>query len=576
MKSFFRLLLLLVTATALFPSCKNASPKQTKFIPKDAAFVAMLNTSSVKSKLVKSQATIENLLKSISHNSDTALDKGKKEWEDLKNSGVDLDENIYASVVQKDGGMRMGQMPMASSSVVSVVAGLEDASKFEAYLKKKDATAQIKKEKEFSYSSNENNMVAWGKDVIIFMTYNSAPSMPELDSIAPAFEVKPTQLPEPFDIKAEMISYFNLKEDESIASIAQFRELATGKADGSLWMNASSTASQVPFPLPKLNELLENSYTAATINFEDGRVVMNSKTYTSDAMGDLLEKYSGSTVDLDLVKNYPSDNINAFFVSSFNPEFFTGLVKFLEVGSFVDGFIKKSIGPDYGLQDILKAIKGDVAVVVSDMNVRGADSATMVKEVKQANTNQSFNKAKVLVNVSVADKVQFNRLMDKLVEQKMMVKANNEYKLAPELAGAGFKVSLDDKSFLIASDSSIITQYKSGTAKSNIDAAILDGFKGKSAAGFVDLEKILSTIVPNASDAESVASAKATFKNIKAYAENFKGKTIEGTMEINMKDEKENSLTSLLKFFAASAKTIERNSTIKKEVLDSSRLKAEE
>ena len=83
-----------------------------------------------------------------------------------------------------------------------------------------------------------------------------------------------------------------------------------------------------------------------------------------------------------------------------------------------------------------------------------------------------------------------------------------------------------------------------------ISQHILDEFKEKSTAGFVDLERIINSVVPNPTNAESLASAKATFKNIKGSTDNFKGKHIEGRIEVNFKDEKENSLTSLLKFMA--------------------------
>jgi hypothetical protein len=149
--------------------------------------------------------------------------------------------------------------------------------------------------------------------------------------------------------------------------------------------------------------------------------------------------------------------------------------------------------------------------------------------------------------------------MDKLVEQQMMVKVNNQYSLSPALRSLGYQVSLDEKNFIIASDSAVISQYKTGTAKSNIDASLLDGFKGKSSAGFVDLEKIMNAMPADSISAESLAIARNTFKNIRGYTENFNGKHIQGRMEINMKNDKENSLTSLLKFMAVAGNNIQKH-----------------
>ena len=71
------------------------------------------------------------------------------------------------------------------------------------------------------------------------------------------------------------------------------------------------------------------------------------------------------------------------------------------------------------------------------------------------------------------------------------------------------------------------------------------------------------------SNTESLNAAKATFKNIRGYTDNYNGKHIEGHMEINLKDAKENSLTSILKFFAASAKNFQQKTRIESDVTDS-------
>ena len=131
MKLITRLTILLMMSTVIFTSCKKSAPKQTKHIPKNALFVAAINTKAITNKLAKSEATVENLFKSMS-DSDTALNNGKKEWEEFKNSGIDLSENFYVSVVQQGGGMGMG----GGSNVITGVGGLKDAGKLEAYIKK--------------------------------------------------------------------------------------------------------------------------------------------------------------------------------------------------------------------------------------------------------------------------------------------------------------------------------------------------------------------------------------------------------------------------------------------------------
>jgi hypothetical protein len=159
MKSLIRTLLILIIAASFITSCKKAAPKQARHIPKNAVFVATLNTKSLKDKLAKNQATLENILKSVT-GSDTSVSKGKQEWEDLQASGVDLDDNFYIAVVQK--GAVMGTN--TGTMVTTTIGTMNDAKKLEAYIKKKQPNSEIRKEKNYSYTTvSGDNMVAWQK-----------------------------------------------------------------------------------------------------------------------------------------------------------------------------------------------------------------------------------------------------------------------------------------------------------------------------------------------------------------------------------------------------------------------------
>ena len=63
MNPLIRLSLLLLIVIGMCTSCKKAVPKQAKHIPKNAVFVAGINTKSLAGKLEKNQATIERIIK---------------------------------------------------------------------------------------------------------------------------------------------------------------------------------------------------------------------------------------------------------------------------------------------------------------------------------------------------------------------------------------------------------------------------------------------------------------------------------------------------------------------------------
>ncbi len=551
MKSI-RLCLLLIISAAFITSCKKSVPKQTKYIPKNAVFVATINTKSLQSKLMKNQATLENIIKNVS-GSDTSVTKGKQEWEDLLASGIDLDENFYVAVVNKGGGMTTGKGTM----VTSAIGALKDEGKLEAYIKKKDPASEVRKEKDYSYSTiHGDNIVAWGKDVVIMISYQKTFSTNDMeyDSATHSFNLR-NPANSVNDMKTEVESDFNLKEDESVASIPEFRDLMQEKSDASIWVNSSASIGDLPLPLPKLKELFSNSFTAAKVNFEDGKIVLDSKSYYSSQLKDILKKSSGSTADLGLIENYPSDNINGFGAFSFNPELINELVKYLEVGGVVDMYLTKMMGSNYTLPEALKAIKGDFAVIVSDFaSAPAADTATGMRQGSMPNL-------KMLLNIPVGDKVQMDRLLDRLVSMQMLVKTNGQYSLTPNLQKVGYQLTADDKNVFIASDENLLNQYKAKSKKANLNKDVMSDLKGKSGIMYVNIESILNGMNSsgNVQVNNVLPKAKETFKDMEAYTENFNGKYVEGHAELHFKNEKDNSLTSLLGFIEVASKNVNRS-----------------
>jgi hypothetical protein len=545
MKSVIRMALLLVMATALFTSCKKPVPKTTTHIPKNASVVIGINTKNLHSKIEKNQDLLTSIFRTHA-SSDTSTNNAKQELEDLKNSGLDLQENFYVSMIRKGGGMGA-----AARNIIAVVGGVKDASKLGAYISKKHPTSEVKKEKDYSYASVDgDNMIAWNDEVAVFIrneqTYSGGM---EYDSTTHTFNLKRPGN-NSSDLKSEVDTYFTLKEDNSVASIPEFRDLMQEQVDATLWANSGASLESFPVTLPNVRELLANSYTAGTLNFEDGKIEIKSKSYYSQQLRDILKKYTGPVADVNLIENYPSNNINGFLVFAFNPEVINAVVRYLQVGGVVDNFLTKTMGTNYTLQEMLKAIKGDFAVMFSDFQIGSPKAINQTIEGQQIQT-VTYNSGNLLINVPVGDKVEMRKLMDNLAKNGLVTKVNNEYKLTQQVRGLGIKLSVDDKNLLIATDSSLITKYKSKAGKLKIANDVMNDFKGKSAIFYLDIENILNGVAGNPADTSNqkiLTKAKETFKDVKAYTNNFNGKYVEGHCEIRFKNTNENSLISLLQF----------------------------
>jgi hypothetical protein len=203
------------------------------------------------------------------------------------------------------------------------------------------------------------------------------------------------------------------------------------------------------------------------------------------------------------------------------------------------------------LSDVLKAIKGNFSIVVSDFQqTSGVANGAM----------QQIPSVKMIANIAVGDKVQMNRLMDNLVERQLMVKTPQGYALPTQLRNLGFEVTVDDKNIYLAKDAALLNQYKLKSTKATLPNDVINDFKGKSGIMYMNIESILNGVA-NQNDS-TLIKARATFKDARGYMNNFNGKSVESHYELRFKDEKENSLTSLLAFFTTASRNAKTTVTV--------------
>jgi hypothetical protein len=558
-------LLLITTVVITLASCGSKTPKETKYIPKDATAVVVVNPKSLEDKMKTGNLSLDSFVNKFNEKEDTANQaKAKKLWDDFKASGVSLDDNLFLFVVQK-GNMQKGQ-----STAVSVLATIKDEAKFEAYVKKQQEQLKdngIQKESNFSYLvSSYNSSVAWNKEVVIVTMYNKDSKM-SFDSLG-NYQT-PDETVTKKEQKAEVARYFSLKADETVGSIALFNDLFKEKADGYLFTTSSGTLaalSAMPLNLPKLQELLKDNYSTATFNFEDGKIVAKSVMHTNPMLSSLLKKYAGPTVNIAALEKFPSQNINGAMLVSFNPELFNGLLKELEVGGIVDGFLS---GQGLTSADIFKALKGEINVIVSDFTIASKEVTYPGYDGKPFTSTQTLPTAKLIFSASIGNKIAFDKIMEKAVQTGFVEKTSTGYRSGAAMAATNLFLMADDKNLIIASDSATYAAYTSGTGKATIDADVLSKLKGKSTATFVDIASLLTGAIAGVKDETGIkvmTATKNTFKNAIVTSDNFSGSSLSSYFEVNMSNTKQNSLVSTLNLISEIYAIIKADENKRKEM----------
>jgi len=541
MQAPFRFFLGFILITGLLTSCNNPSPNEAKYIPKDASAVLVIDPKNLHDKLEKSGINMDTLINRLFQRNAVDTADRKHFYEIKDDAGINWESKIFFFGLQST--------DQTNASVINLMAGISDATKFESFLKKQSffVNKSVQKEKGFSYILiNNESMISWNESIAIGSSYQNK-IKPIYDTVAMKFIV-PEKATNEKEMKAEVYKYFNQKESESLSSVDAFGKMFQSKSDGYAFSSTNrylSILGSMPLQLPKLEELVKDNYIASTLSFEDGKIVATATTYTNPFLSSILKRYAGPTVNLSLIENYPSENINMIMMASFNPEIFGGVLKQLEVEGLVNNFIEKT---GFTSQELYKTLKGDIAVVVSDLQMPSKDL-----KVKNDSTLTFERKplGKMIFNAPIGDPVAFAKIMNKAVELGYFSKNGSIYSAGKLMSFMGMYMRADDKNLIIASDSLTYVQYISNKNKAVISNDALNMLKGKSAIAYIDITNTIKGFLNNQNGdyKNSLVTAKETFKDLIISTDNFDGNSLKGKFEIRLNNEKQNSLVTLTSLF---------------------------
>lgn len=512
-KRIFSLTLAAFAAVIIFASCSKKSNKEGRYVPATAGVVMHINGESLNAKLPWEEIKQNNVFKKMI--ADTSVSSfAKSILENPENSGVNTKGDIIVFVV-KD-----------SLGGYSAVEGtIKDETKFKTML-----TSALKAGKEtskdgFTFYADEKTSVAYNKEKFI-VTYNT-PEVADMDkSIASPMDMDTTgnvQAPVATrDMNAISAAVLNLKEDASLAKDEKFSALMAEKGDAHFWFNAqyfSPTAALAGIgAMANLSKLYEGAITTATINFENGKINFDAKSYGGKEITALYKKYSGTDFDKTMVKNIPSKNLAGLFAFNFKPE---GVKEFLKLLN-LDGLVNLGAAQaGFNLDDFVKANKGDILIAVTD-----------IKEDSVTGKSADF-----IFAASINDKPSFNKIIDagKKFGGPMLGESNK------------YAYNVNDKYFVFTNNKATTDTYIAGTANTSFD--FIDKISGGPFGGFVNFQYIFNNLKPKATadslDVEMYNASAKIWDNLLISGGNFKDGGVTQHVEVNLLDKNTNSLKQL-------------------------------
>lgn len=522
--------LLLVAPIFLLAACGKTNT-QGKYIPKEAAFVLHVDGKSLSSKLswdevkqnpafaeISKDSTVPATMKTILNNPDSA--------------GIDTKTDLVLFALQDSVG-----------GYVAVEGTIKNEDQFKTFVKTVAGDGSENEADGVKFISKAPLCVGYTKDKFIYLF--DVPQMAQMDALSRRMQqdsIDVTPAVKSRDIFTACKTLFALSESSSLAKNDKFSALVKEAGDMHFFMNTEqltkSALSNPMMAMVNLDKLYKGSATTATLNFENGKINIDAKSYVGDDLAKLYKKYGDGKVSEDMLKRMPGKDIIGLMAIAYKPE---GIKEFLKLMN-LDGLVTMGLTKaGFTMDDFIKANKGDLVLGVSDFKM----------QTDTAHNDETYMREKPVFNfvfaVSIGDKDAFNKLIN--AGKKMGGEAFGEDGKAP------FAYSSNGTYFTIANNKETADKYLAGT-NSNVD--FINKINGQAFGGYLNIQLLLKSFEKEATrDSSARAAYDASVKmwdNVLMKGGDLSGNAIAQHIEVNLVDKTTNSLKQINQYAATLTK----------------------
>ncbi|HYE53768.1 MAG TPA: DUF4836 family protein, partial [Chitinophagaceae bacterium] len=335
-------------------SCSSGD-KSALPIPIDAGVVLNVDLESLSKKMSWNDIRSSEWFKSkMNSSSDSFM---RKVMENPESTGIDLKDDVAFFTKQIN----------STESYFGLTGHLKDASAFEEFVTKASETnAKPTKEGDINYLTLPNEgIVSWNNNKFLVVGAQSSRISYMMDDSTAVPNAGST------DPKAYAKRLLTTKGDSLIGSDARYTNMLKDEADAHIWSNAEASTGAVlgsgMLSMLKLEKYLEGTVSTSTVNFENGKIVMNAKTYTNDEMMAIFKKYAGNKINTSMVERLPSTDVAAVLVANYKPDMLKDLLKLGGLDGLVNGYLGEM---GLTLDEVLSASKGDMMFAVTDFKIQ--------------------------------------------------------------------------------------------------------------------------------------------------------------------------------------------------------------
>jgi hypothetical protein len=253
--------------------------------------------------------------------------------------------------------------------------------------------------------------------------------------------------------------------------------------------------------------------------------------YVSKELSDIVNKYMGKSINMNMVKNIPSQNVFGLLAFNFKPEGITEMIKLTGADGIVNTYAQQM---GFTLDDFSKSSNGEGLFAITDFKISHDSSGFNSHDF---GTLFPFN---YIFSVGIGDKASLQKIV------------NAVKKTSAEMGKDSLvKYVMNDKIFALANTNAFASQYLSGN--SNNKYSFDDKISGHPVGFFLDINKILtqfSTIHSDNDDRKAMLDQSLkTWDNIISAGGESKDNGFVFHTEINLINKDSNSLRQLNNYF---------------------------
>lgn len=512
----------------ILASCGSKKDKTGLLVPKDAAIVVHVNASSLSSKLSWKEIQASAWFKRAQEKSDDSL--GQELMNDPAITGMDMNADFvcFLKAVKKGG--------------YTVFEGkVKDGAQLESFLKKIKNNAVVDKADGISYGyekgDTKRDMLAWNSSHFMYVHHSPDMSFGGNSQMRRRYSsneelVYTTNMD---SLKLFCKEILNLSSSNVLGVDDRFSSLVTGGGDVHLWVNSTEMYKAGPaaemMNMMKFSNLLENNISAATLNFDQGKITISSKQYYNKELSSLLKKYDAKPIKASLINRLPADSLMGVIAINYPPAGLKELIKMLGFDGLANVYLAEA---GLTLDDIVNANKGEMLIAVTGITKKPGT----VIETEGYPTLETKEKpdVKFLFANAVNNKGAFNKLFQTII-------GGDEEMLRMKMPDLTYKVEGD---WFVAGNSQ--AHVSTFLADKNNKVSFADRISGKPVAVYIDVQKILTTFHEPAvtgTEPTMMGLSLKTWQDIIITGGEYKNDALEFTAEINMVNKNENSLKQL-------------------------------